>query len=203
VRITRVNGFLASAFLVSALAVPAVAHAQYRGAQSRYYDARAFTASVRVNFQPTDANVYVDGGLMGRVADFDGVFQRLRVAPGNHVITISRPGFRAERYTVYVGRNASETITGRLERVGRDDGRGGYGNNGRNGTIAFNAFPGDAQLWVNGARRSAVRRGNAYVLDLEPGRQRIEVRRAGYAPYYRDVDVRPGATVSQNLSWRR
>lgn len=206
--LTRIPGFVAAAFLSVALASPAVATGQDRGAQGRYYDSRAFTASLRINFQPTDANVYVDGGLAGRVADFDGIFQRLRLTAGNHVITISRPGFRPERHTVFVRRNTSETITGRLERLGGrggiydpwDDGRGTIG---RNGSIAFQVLPSDAQVWVNGSRRSLIRRGNAYALDLQPGRHRIEVRRAGYQPYFRDVDIRSGATVSLNFTWRR
>jgi hypothetical protein len=211
VRITRLNGFLASVVLASVVAVPAPASAQYRGPQSRYYDSRVGAASLRVNFQPTDADVYVDGALAGRVADFDGIFQRLHLLPGNHVITISRAGFRAERHTVNLRRNGSETITGRLEPAGGygrnnaygDRGYNDRGNVGRSGTVTFNAFPSDAQIWVNGSRRSAVRRGNAYVLDLEPGRHRIEVRRNGYAPYTRDVDVRAGAALSLNLTWKR
>jgi len=186
------------ALFTGVLAAPAVLNAQDRGAQGRLYNDRASTASLRVNFQPTDANVFVDGRLVGRVSDFDGVFQRLRLPAGNHVITISRPGFRAERHRVFLERGGSETINGQLERVG-----GNRGDYDRQGSIVFGVLPGDAQVWVNGSRRSLVRRGNAYALDLQPGRHRVEVRRTGYRPYYNDIDVRSGATFALNINWRR
>ena len=55
----------------------------------RYYDDYA---SVRVLASPRDAQVYVDGYFVGVVDDFDGVFQRLRVPPGGHEITLHLNG---------------------------------------------------------------------------------------------------------------
>ena len=51
-----------------------------------YGYARRFdnSASVRVMVTPRDAEVYVDGYYAGIVDDFDGIFQRLRVPPGDH-----------------------------------------------------------------------------------------------------------------------
>ena len=60
------------------------------------------TASVRVLATPKDAEVYVDGYYAGVVDDFDGVFQRLRVPPGEHEITLYRDGYRAARQKIYV-----------------------------------------------------------------------------------------------------
>jgi hypothetical protein len=210
-----------SALFAMVLAWPATTQAQ--SGQRTYpqswpeYGREAYSAHLRINFDPTDAQVYVDGSLAGRVSEFDGVFQSLRLAPGRHVVTVYRPGFRTERYTVDLGYDRSRTITGRLERLrpgqvtgpppmasGR--GRGGWddrGSNVRLGTISLRVLPGDAEIFVNGSRRSWQRQSNRFALDLQPGHHRLEVRRAGYAPYYREVDVRAGATVSLDVTLRR
>jgi hypothetical protein len=44
---------------------------------------------------PRNAEVYVDGYLVGTVDDFDGVFQRVRMPLGEHEITIYSPGYRS------------------------------------------------------------------------------------------------------------
>ncbi len=46
--------------------------------------------------------MYVDGYLAGRVDDYDGVFQRLRVAPGGHEIVVYRDGFHAFQQHLYL-----------------------------------------------------------------------------------------------------
>ena len=60
------------------------------------------TGSLRIMVDPEDTNVYVDGYYAGIVDDFDGIFQRLRVSPGRHVITLKLEGFRTQRFRVYV-----------------------------------------------------------------------------------------------------
>ena len=87
---------------------------------------------------------------------------------------------------------------------GRNDGRD-WGNapNNRPGTISLRVLPGDAEILVNGSRRSWQRQSNRFALDLQPGHHRLEVRRPGYAPYYREVDVRAGATVTLDVTLRR
>src|SRR5262245_39277009 len=46
------------------------------------------TSSVRLEVKPRDAEVFVDGYSAGHADDFDGVFQRLRLRPGSHEITL-------------------------------------------------------------------------------------------------------------------
>jgi hypothetical protein len=55
-----------------------------------YYPA----AEVRIQVQPKQAEVYIDGYLVGTVDNFDGVFQRLDVPLGEHEITVYAPGYR-------------------------------------------------------------------------------------------------------------
>jgi PEGA domain-containing protein len=66
----------------------------------RYY--RDPGAAVRLEVKPKEAEVYVDGFYAGIVDDFDGLFQRLRVPPGEHDITLYRDGFRTVTQKVYL-----------------------------------------------------------------------------------------------------
>lgn len=56
--------------------------------------------SARIRVFPTSAEVYVDGFLAGLVDDFDGVFQRLNVAPGEHELTFYLAGYRSLTHRV-------------------------------------------------------------------------------------------------------
>lgn len=49
--------------------------------------------SARLRVTPKQAEVYVDGYLAGIVDDFDGVFQRLDVPPGEHELTLYLDGY--------------------------------------------------------------------------------------------------------------
>jgi len=73
----------------------------YRGGYwgNRYY---GNYGSVRVLVDPSETRVYVDGYYAGTADDFDGLFQRLHVAPGRHDLTFKLEGFRSHRMRVYV-----------------------------------------------------------------------------------------------------
>lgn len=51
--------------------------------------------SARIRVYPTSAEVYVDGYMAGLVDDFDGFFQRLDVAPGEHELTFYLNGYHS------------------------------------------------------------------------------------------------------------
>jgi len=74
-------------------------------------------SSIRLDVEPRDAEVYVDGYYAGVVDDFDGVFQRLRVTPGQHEIVIYRDGYRSIRQQVFANPNGSRKITEKMERL--------------------------------------------------------------------------------------
>ncbi len=59
------------------------------------------SAAIRVLVDPSDARVYVDGYYAGTVDDFDGLFQRLNVAPGYHEITLKLEGYQSHRMRIY------------------------------------------------------------------------------------------------------
>jgi hypothetical protein len=78
------------------------------------YDA---TASVRVQVTPREAEVYVDGYYAGVVDDFDGTFQRLRLLPGAHEITIYMPGYRSATERMYFRPNGGYKVSHTLEKL--------------------------------------------------------------------------------------
>jgi hypothetical protein len=59
-------------------------------------------AAVRLDVKPKEAEVYVDGYYAGIVDDFNGVFQRLRLPPGEHEITLYRDAYRTVHQKVYL-----------------------------------------------------------------------------------------------------
>jgi hypothetical protein len=67
--------------------------------------------------KPKQASVYVDGYFAGKVDDFDGVFQRLHVPPGQHEIVIYFDGYRSLKQRLYLSPDATRTLDGQLERL--------------------------------------------------------------------------------------
>lgn len=74
-------------------------------------------SSIRLDVEPRDAEVYVDGYYAGVVDEFDGVFQRLRVTPGQHEIVIYREGYRSIRQQLFANPNGSRKITEKMEQL--------------------------------------------------------------------------------------
>jgi hypothetical protein len=68
----------------------------------RYYPVYDNRAQVRLQVQPSEAAVYVDGFYAGIVDEFDGVFQRLPVPPGGHEFVLYLEGYRTAHYTLYL-----------------------------------------------------------------------------------------------------
>jgi hypothetical protein len=54
-------------------------------------------ASARLEIKPRDAQVFLDGYFVGIVDQFDGVFQRLDLPPGEHEVAIYLKGYRSYR----------------------------------------------------------------------------------------------------------
>jgi hypothetical protein len=76
------------------------------------------TASLRLEIAPREAQVFVDGYAAGTVNDYDGVFQRLRLRPGGHEITVYLNGFRTVSQTLYLGSNSDQKVKYTLEKLG-------------------------------------------------------------------------------------
>lgn len=74
------------------------AYAQWPYYAYRYDD----SASLRLQVNPKQTEVFVDGYFAGTVDDFDGVLQRLHIEPGDHDIELYLPGHRTYAQRVYL-----------------------------------------------------------------------------------------------------
>lgn len=79
-----------------------------------YYDD---SAEIRLEVKPKEAQVYVDGYYAGVVDDFDGVFQRLHVRPGDHELVVYLQGFRSLKQNLHVGQDQNIDIKDHLQPV--------------------------------------------------------------------------------------
>lgn len=72
-------------------------------------DPNAPSGGVRLKVEPRDAEVYVDGFYAGRVDDFDGAMQKLKIAQGSHRIELRATGYETASFAVTI--IAGETTT--------------------------------------------------------------------------------------------
>jgi hypothetical protein len=86
-----------------------------------YAPAYDYASSVRIQVVPREAEVYVDGFLVGTVDNFDGFSQRLRIQPGEHVIEIYLKGYRTLQETMLCRPGESYKIKKEMEKVAPGD----------------------------------------------------------------------------------
>jgi len=77
----------------------------------------AFGANLRIQVQPKNAEVYVDGHLAGIVDQFDGMFQDLLVEPGGREITIYLDGYKSIVQRLYLSAGSSYKVKGAMEKL--------------------------------------------------------------------------------------
>ena len=77
-----------------------------------------FSSSVKFTVLPKDAEVYVDGALAGKIDDFDGRFQSLKLPPGTHEIVVYREGYRSAREHLYIESYDTKKLKFDLEKLG-------------------------------------------------------------------------------------
>lgn len=71
------------------------------------------------------------------------------------------------------------------------------------GTLAVRVQPHDAALYVDGEEWSAPEGDGPILIELLEGSHEVEVRKDGLTTYRRTIQVRPGRTVSLNVSLSR
>jgi len=74
-------------------------------------------AEIKLAVNPNRAAVFVDGLLVGHVAEFDGVAHSLLVAPGHRKITISLPGYETFETEVHLVANQKFQIKTDLQKA--------------------------------------------------------------------------------------
>jgi len=196
------------------------------------YGLHDLTASLRIDGEPRQAQVFVDGYYAGLVDDFDGVFQRLRLEPGGRTITVFLEGYRTEEQRLYLRPGVDSRIRLTLEPLGpgerslppsqpTDDPDAassapfGAGQRevtprqpavrqapARFGTLALRVQPADAEVFVDGERWEGAAEQNTFMIQLSEGRHQIEVRRAGMATFTEDVLIRRDRTLTLNVGLR-
>ena len=72
------------------------------------------TGTLRLRVGPRHAQVFVDGYFVGRVDDFDGVFQSLRLEEGPHQIEILADGYEPLVFNVWILLGEKITYDGEL-----------------------------------------------------------------------------------------
>jgi hypothetical protein len=81
-----------------------------------YYD-----SSVRLQVSPRETEVFVDGYLAGTVDDFDGVFQRLHLEPGEHDLELFLSGHRSFQQKVYLQPGKTFNVRHDMAQLGPGD----------------------------------------------------------------------------------
>jgi hypothetical protein len=69
---------------------------------------------LRLKVEPRDAQVFIDGYYAGRVDDFDGVFQSLRLEEGEYQVEIVLPGYEPLAFDVRIFPGEKTTYEGDL-----------------------------------------------------------------------------------------
>lgn len=107
-------------FGLAALLLPAIAGAQIGYPRPYPYGYRFAEpeSDLQLVVRPKDATVYVDGYYAGTVDEFDGIFQRLHVTPGEHEITFYLQGYRSIQRKLYLSPNSKRKITESMEKLG-------------------------------------------------------------------------------------
>jgi hypothetical protein len=75
-------------------------------------------SAVQLKVTPRDAEVFVDGYLVGIVDDYDGNFQRLPLPPGEHEIVLYREGYRTVRQKILLTPGATYRVKHAMEPLG-------------------------------------------------------------------------------------
>lgn len=91
------------------------AYPSYPGYPTYAPSAGFFYGGVRLKVKPSEAEVYVDGYFAGQVDDYDGAFQKLKLATGAHHIQIQSPGYDPLDFDVNIQVDQTITYRGELQ----------------------------------------------------------------------------------------
>ena len=191
---------------------------------SPYYGGYAYSSAVRLEVEPEETEVYVDGYYTGIVDSYDGFLQRLRLPPGEHEIELYLEGYESIRQTLYLA--PGETYRIRHEMQPLQDGAQQPPRPepvepppttlapasaplvqpttvAEFGMLVVRVRPLDAVVTVDGERWVGHEGLGEFVLDLGAGIHDLEVSRDGHRTYRADVEVLPGEQTVVNVSLPR
>ena len=195
-----------------------------------YYGGYDYASDVRIMATPREAEVYVDGYLVGTVDDFDGWSQRLRLQPGEHEIELYLEGHRSLRQKMLFRPGETYKIRAALEKMAPGDepavrptpapggaapaagpeyptppDRGSPPTSASRsargfGTLTIRVQPGDAVVVVDGERWDRPEGDARLSVELSAGPHQVEVRKDGHKAYTSTVQVRASEVTTLNVS---
>jgi hypothetical protein len=185
-----------------------------------FYD---LESALRLQVTPRETEVFVDGYFAGRVDDFDGRFQRLRIQPGEHELTLYLAGHRKVTQPVLVQPRATFRIRYTMSplapgevpdvrpaapparREGQPIGAAPVttGESAEYGTLAIRVQPADAEVLIDGERWDGATAIEPLIVQLTAESHRVEVRKAGYRTYTTQIEIRRGEKSPVNVSLSR
>jgi len=187
---------------------------------------------VRLQVTPRETEVFVDGYLAGRVDDFDGTFQRLRLEPGGHELALYLEGHRTVRERVRLASGADVRVrhvmqplapgepneprpeptrpvpaaqppTGTVQYEPPETTENRPPDAAGFGAVSIRVQPADAAVFIDGERWEGPRDDETLVVQVTPGTHRIEIRKEGYRSYTAEVGVTAAETAPVNISLPR
>jgi len=178
-------------------------------------------SSVRLQVTPREAEVYVDGYLAGTVDDFDGFFQRLQVAPGDHEIVLYLDRYRSVRQNLHLTPGGTFKIRYDMAPLAAGEpseprpipatpppqslppaapATRTPAPAQRFGMLSLRVQPSDAEVLVDGEPWRGPEGPDRLMIQVSEGTHRLEVRKDGYQTFSTDVQVRVGETATLNVS---
>ena len=188
----------------------------------RYY---SDAADLRIQTTPRETEVFVDGARAGIVDDFDGMFQRLHLRPGDHEITLYLQGYRTWSERRYFGPHSDQRILHTMLPLAAgqpDDPRPARREPPRTepppeprvelrsepratempvvdprsfGTLSVGVGPPDADIMLDGQKQSLTS-GARFVIQLPEGVHHLVIKKNGFDTFETDLQIRRGRTLS-------
>lgn len=80
-------------------------------------EAKNVSGTMLFKVKPSDADIAVDGNVIGKAREFDGSSKVAKVGPGKHVISVSKPGYVTWESRVYLS-DSQEMVEVDLQKEG-------------------------------------------------------------------------------------
>lgn len=190
------------------------------------------SAAMRLQVSPRETEVFIDGYYAGTVDDFDGVFQRLRLEPGDHDLVLYLDGYRSHEQKLYLQPGRTFSVRHVMEPLGTGEAaparpsgaplpssgpvrplprRPGDSRpverpadvQGEYGSLALRVQPADAEVLIDGERWEGSPQDERLVVQLAPGTHTVEIRKDGYRRYITEVSIRSRETATLNVAMTR
>jgi hypothetical protein len=180
--------------------------------------------AIRARVKPVETQVYVNGYYAGLVDDFDGVFQRLYLPAGEHVIEFYLEGHETYREALYLSPGDTREVVHqmrplppgaqstlpdparRLPKAWMDGPEGPLTSDRPSspfGILALHLTPADAQVLVDNEVWLSTEGRDELVIHVPAGWHTLEIRREGYRSFKTDLDLSQGQTTRLSVQLER